>query len=36
MKSDTKKLHLECKWQELTQGMQIYGEKTSEDFNTGE
>ncbi|MGN0522275.1 MAG: 4Fe-4S binding protein [Eubacterium sp.] len=36
MKSDVNKLHLECKWQDLTEGMQIYGEMTSKDFNTGE
>lgn len=27
MKSDVNKLHLDCTWQELTEGMQIYGEK---------
>ncbi len=36
MKSDVNKLHLGCTWQELTEGMQIYGSKTSEEFNTGE
>ena len=36
MKSGVNKLHLECTWQELTEGMQIYGEATSEAFNTGE
>lgn len=36
MKSDLNKLHLECSWKDLTEGMQIYGEKTSEAFNTGE
>ncbi|MGN0532868.1 MAG: 4Fe-4S binding protein [Eubacterium sp.] len=36
MKSNLEKLHLDCSWQDLTEGMQIYGEKTSEDFNTGE
>ena len=36
MKSDLNKLNLECKWQDLTEGMQIYGSMTSEEFNTGE
>ena len=36
MKSNLEKLHLDCSWQDLTEGMQIYGEKTSEEFNTGE
>lgn len=36
MKSDVNKLNLECKWQDLTEGMQIYGEATSLEFNTGE
>lgn len=36
MKSDVNKLNLECNWQDLTQGMQIYGEMTSQEFNTGE
>ncbi|MCM1115216.1 MAG: 4Fe-4S binding protein [Clostridium sp.] len=36
MKSDVNKLHLECSWQDLTEGMQIYGEMTSKAFNTGE
>ncbi|MCD7796923.1 MAG: hypothetical protein LUG95_04775 [Clostridiales bacterium] len=33
MKSDVNKLYLECKWQNLTEGMQIYGDRTSLDFN---
>ena len=36
MKSDVNKLNLKCKWQDLTEGMQIYGEMTSLEFNTGE
>lgn len=36
MKSDVNKLHLDCKWQDLTEGMQIFGESTSLEFNTGE
>lgn len=36
MKSDLNKLHLDCSWQDLTEGMQIYGEATSLEFNTGE
>lgn len=36
MKSDLTKLGLKCSWQDLTEGMQIYGEKTSKEFNTGE
>lgn len=36
MSTDIEKLGLDCKWQELTEGMQIYGSKTSEAFNTGE
>ena len=36
MKSDINKLHLDCNWQDLTEGMQIYGEETSKEFNTGE
>ena len=36
MKSDVNKLHLECSWKDLTEGLQIYGEATSVDFNTGE
>ncbi len=36
MKSDVNKLNLNCKWQDLTEGMQIYGEMTSKEFNTGE
>ena len=36
MKSDVNKLGLECKWQDLTEGMQIYGESTSLAFHTGE
>lgn len=36
MSSDLTKLGLDCKWSDLTEGMQIYGEKTSEEFNTGE
>ncbi len=36
MKSDVNKLGLDCKWTDLTEGMQIYGEMTSKDFNTGE
>jgi pyruvate ferredoxin oxidoreductase delta subunit len=36
MKSDLSNLGLECKWTDLTEGMQIYGSSTSVDFNTGE
>lgn len=36
MKSDLNKLNLDCSWQDLTEGMQIYGEATSLEFNTGE
>lgn len=36
MKSDVNKLGLDCKWQDLTEGMQIYGPATSLEFNTGE
>lgn len=36
MKSDVKKLGPDCGWQDLTEGMQIYGEMTSREFNTGE
>ena len=36
MKSDVKKLGLDCKWQDLTEGMQIYGPETSLAFNTGD
>lgn len=36
MKSDLNKLHLDCSWQDLTEGMQIYGSGTSLEFNTGE
>ncbi len=36
MKSDVNKLHLNCSWKDLTEGMQIYGETTSLEFNTGE
>lgn len=36
MKSDVNKLGQDCKWQDLTEGMQIYGEMTALDFNTGE
>lgn len=36
MATDINKLHLDCSWQDLTEGMQIYGSKTSEAFNTGE
>ena len=36
MKSDVNKLGLDCKWQDLTEGMQIYGEATSVEFHTGE
>lgn len=36
MKSDLSKLGLDCKWSDLTEGMQIYGSATSVDFKTGE
>lgn len=36
MKSDLTKLGLDCKWTDLTEGMQIYGESTSVEFKTGE
>lgn len=36
MKSDLSKLGLDCKWTDLTEGMQIYGSSTSVDFKTGE
>jgi pyruvate ferredoxin oxidoreductase delta subunit len=36
MKSDLTKLGLDCSWQDLTLGMQIYGEMTSKEFMTGE
>lgn len=36
MKSDVNKLGLDCKWQDLTEGMQIYGSETSVHFHTGE
>ncbi len=36
MKSDLSNLGLDCKWTDLTEGMQIYGSSTSVDFNTGE
>ena len=36
MKSDLNKLHLDCNWQDLTEGMQIYGDSTSVEFKTGE
>ncbi len=36
MASDLSKLGLDCKWQDVTEGMQIYGEATSKDFSTGE
>lgn len=36
MKTDVNKLHLDCSWKDLTEGMQVYGEATSLEFNTGE
>ncbi|MGN0525568.1 4Fe-4S dicluster domain-containing protein [Eubacterium sp.] len=36
MKSDLKKLGLKCSWEDLTEGMQIYGSMTSKEFKTGE
>lgn len=36
MSTDISKLGLDCKWSELTEGMQIYGSMTSKEFNTGE
>ncbi|MBR3737318.1 MAG: 4Fe-4S binding protein [Eubacterium sp.] len=36
MKSDLSKLSLDCSWQDLTEGMQIYGSGTSAEFKTGE
>lgn len=36
MKSDLKKVGLHCSWEDLTEGMQIYGEMTSKEFKTGE
>lgn len=36
MKSDLSKLGLDCKWSDLTEGMQVYGESTSVEFHTGE
>jgi pyruvate ferredoxin oxidoreductase delta subunit len=36
MKSDLTKLGLDCKWSDLTEGMQIYGSATSVEFKTGE
>lgn len=36
MKSDLTKLGLDCKWSDLTEGMQIYGSSTSVEFKTGE
>lgn len=36
MKSDLKKVGLHCSWEDLTEGMQIYGEITSKEFKTGE
>ena len=36
MKSDLTKLGLDCKWTDLTEGMQIYGSSTSVEFKTGE
>ena len=36
MKSDLSKLSLDCSWQDLTEGMQIYGSGTSTEFKTGE
>lgn len=35
-KTDVNKLPLDCTWQELTEGMQVYGPATSLEFNTGE
>jgi pyruvate ferredoxin oxidoreductase delta subunit len=36
MRSDVNKLGVDCKWDELTLGMQIYGPATATHFNTGE
>ena len=36
MKTDLTKVGLDCKWSDLTEGMQIYGEMTSVEFKTGE
>ena len=36
MKSDLTKLGLDCKWSDLTEGMQIYEGGTSAKFHTGE
>lgn len=36
MKTDISKLTEDCTWQELTEGMQIYGAATALDFKTGE
>lgn len=36
MKTDLTKVGLDCKWQDLTEGMQVYGSATSVEFKTGE
>lgn len=36
MKTDLNKLGLDCSWEDLTEGMQIYGSMTSVEFKTGE